>query len=224
MFTRREFDERRTIAPNVRRRMILVLLGVVGLIVALVVTGVVRAGDTRSELDADAGDGASSNESTTDVPRELEWRLVHGVRLPFGPDGPADPDRGTGYSHTPQGAVLAAWQLSSRLLLDPQYEHRLVDARGDQVARQTLRDQVTRVRNFSAEQFEAFFRRPIGFRIEHCDDLYCDMYFATQSPQGGYDFQRRTVLWNGTDWVYQLTTTLPALQNSTGISGFTTFG
>lgn len=55
------------------------------------------------------------------APSGLEWQRVYGAPVPFSSsDGPSDVhDDGTvrGFTHTPQGAALASWQLFMRLVI-----------------------------------------------------------------------------------------------------------
>ncbi|MFF0494335.1 hypothetical protein ACFYTQ_35405 [Nocardia sp. NPDC004068] len=55
------------------------------------------------------------------APADVRWQIWQGVALPIGAkDGPARVDAAaTGYSHTPQGAALAAIQNSIRMALAP---------------------------------------------------------------------------------------------------------
>jgi hypothetical protein len=159
------------------------------------------------------------------APRDLEWQLVNGVRLPVSADGPARTQGpiASGYAHSPAGAVIAAWQISTRMLTDTRYEQILAtQVRADSGQRQQVRDQVTLVRNFTPEQFDVSFHQPVAFRIEHYDPTFATIYFAVPR-NGGYDFEARAVLWDDGDWQYQVDSGLPVFPNSTGLQGFTKF-
>ncbi|GAB2554618.1 hypothetical protein [Nocardia heshunensis] len=53
-------------------------------------------------------------------PAAVRWEPVQGVLVPYSPvDGPAQTSAATGYSHTPQGAVLATIQDSIRTSVSP---------------------------------------------------------------------------------------------------------
>lgn len=163
----------------------------------------------------------------TAAPAQLEWKLIDGVRLPYSKiDGPAkvSGSLATGYSHTPQGAVVAAWQISSRLAVSTDYERVMAtQVRGTESERTQVRQEVAEVRNLTPDQFSARFKQPIGFQIVSYDPTFAQIYFAVQSPTGGYDFVARAVLWNGKDWQYQLVSGLPTLPNSTSVAGYTLF-
>ncbi|MGW4247669.1 hypothetical protein [Nocardia sp. NPDC004722] len=54
------------------------------------------------------------------LPAAVRWEPVQGVLVPFSSvDGPAQTSAATGYSHTPQGAVLATIQDSIRTSVSP---------------------------------------------------------------------------------------------------------
>ncbi|MGV9679140.1 hypothetical protein ACWDSJ_27995 [Nocardia sp. NPDC003482] len=223
MFTTREFaDHPARRGPRLPRRW-LVAAAAAALIVALalVVTAVIHGRATDSASSPPSGPAA-----TATAPRELEWKLINGVRLPFGADGPAHVDgpRAYGYTHTPQGALLAAWQISTRVLTDTRYEQLLgTQVRADLGQQQQVRNAVTQARNLSPEEAAAAFRQPVAFRFATYTPMFARIYFAVPSTKGGFDFQRRAVLWDGDDWVYQVDSGLPDLPNSTGLPGFTTF-
>ncbi|WP_278262813.1 hypothetical protein [Nocardia sp. AG03] len=197
--------------------VIAVLVAIAGIIAVAVIRDQPRDVATPSAPDAP---------TTTTPPRELQWKLINGVRLPFGEDGPTQVDgpRARGYTHTPQGALVAAWQIATRVLTDARYERLLgTQVRADLGQQQQVRNAVTLTRNLSAEEFEAAFRQPVAFQFVTYTPMFARMYFAVPSDKGGYDFVPRAALWDGTDWVYQVDSGLPELPNSTGLTGFTTF-
>ncbi|ATL72544.1 hypothetical protein [Nocardia terpenica] len=87
------------------------------------------AATAAAALLAVTGCGDGGHESTTGpaapdlnrAPAGVHWQTWQGVALPVSStDGPADIDAAaTGYSHTPQGAALAAIQHSIRTMLAP---------------------------------------------------------------------------------------------------------
>lgn len=220
-FTTREFADQTPGRRGKRAWIIGVAAVVVALVIAAVAVIALRGGDSSTSTTPPT----NTAPSTTEAPRDLEWKLVNGVRLPFGADGPAQVDGplAHGFKHSPQGAVIAAWQLSTRLVTDPAYEQLLQHVHGDLGEQQQIRDQVTKVRNFGPEEFTAAFQQPVAFKVAHFDEIFAAIYFAVPSPQGGYDFERRAVVWSGDDWEYQLSSGLPEMANSTGLAGFTNF-
>ncbi|MFF5035699.1 hypothetical protein [Nocardia salmonicida] len=223
MFTTREFAEHPAPRdPRPRRRWLPVAVAAVLVAVAAIIAVAVirdQPNDFATPLAPDAL-------TTTTPPRELDWKLINGVRLPFGADGPTEIDgpRAHGYTHTPQGALVAAWQIATRVLTDTRYEQLLgTQVRADLGQQQQARNAVTQTRNLSAEEFEAAFRQPVAFQFATYTPMFARIYFAVPSNKGGYDFVRRATLWDGTDWVYQVDSGLPELPNSTGLTGFTTF-
>lgn len=224
MFTTREFAERPT-RPDPRHPRNRWLLAAAAAVVLVAVVGVVASVMYHRTNDS-VPSVVSSVAAPSAPPRDLEWKLINGVRLPFSSDGPASVDgpRAHGYSHTPQGALVAAWQISTRVLTDARYEQLLgTQVRADLGQQQRVRNAVTATRNLTPEEFAVAFRQPVAFQFATYTPTFARIYFAIPSDKGGYDFERRAVLWDGTDWVYQVDSGLPALPNSTGLKGFTTF-
>lgn len=208
-----------------------VLPAVVGVVVVALVAAVIvlvlnRGGD-HSAPPVSTSPSESATPDQAMPPHKLEWKLINGVRLPYSTvDGPTSEDSGVprGFSHTPQGAVVAAWHISTRLLSSPDYEQIMAaQVRGSQADRTQIRGVVTQIRNLSAEKFSAYFTPPVGYRVVMYNPAFAQVYFAIPSPNGGYDFQARAVLWNGSDWDYQAVSGLSHLPNSTSLDGFTLF-
>ncbi|WP_446225112.1 hypothetical protein ACTWPB_08365 [Nocardia sp. IBHARD005] len=223
MFTTREFaDHHAPRDPRPPRRWFLAAVAAVLVaVVGIVAVAVIRDQTTHPTTSPTPGAVA-----TATPPRELDWKLINGVRLPFGVDGPAQVDgpRAHGYSRTPQGALVAAWQISTRVLTDTRYEQLLgTQVRADLGQQQQVRNAITQTRNLSAEEFEQAFRQPFAFQFVSYTTTFARIYFAVPSNKGGYDFARRAALWDGNDWVYQVDSGLPELPNSTALNGFTTF-
>jgi hypothetical protein len=167
---------------------------------------------------------STSARPTQQAPTGLEWKLVNGVRLPFSSsDGPTGMDgpQPIGFSHTPQGAMLAAWQLSTRLLTDPNTDGLLQRVHGTLADQQQIRDEVTDVRGYTADQLAAAFAAPMAYKTDTYTTEFAAFYFAVPSSQGGYDFEARAVVWTATGWEYQLVSGLDPLPNSTSLTGFT---
>ncbi|WP_067885300.1 hypothetical protein [Nocardia vaccinii] len=224
MSKNREFRDQRP-----RRRVWLMVAIVGGVIVIGLIAWTVSGGRTSS-LSSVGGVRSSSipTSSTTrptqQAPAGLEWKLVNGVRLPFSAsDGPTGMDgpQPIGFSDTPQGAVLAAWQLSTRLLTDPDTEDLLSRVHAPLDVQQQIRGDIAQVRQFSADQLAAAFAPPVAYRFDYWAPTFAAIYFAVPSSQGGYDFQARAVVWTQDGWQYQPQSGLDPLPNSTSLSGFT---
>ncbi|MFB7878520.1 hypothetical protein ACFC06_25015 [Nocardia sp. NPDC056064] len=222
MFTTREFAEDPALrGPRPPRWFPLAVTTVVVAVASIVAVVVIR--DQPRDV---ATPPAPDVLTTTEPPRELEWKLINGIRLPFSEDGPAQVDgpRAHGYTHTPQGALVAAWQIATRVLTDARYEQLLgTQVRADLGQQQQVRNAVTQTRNLTADEFEAAFRQPVAFRFATYTPMFARIYFAVPSVKGGFDFVRRAALWDGNDWDYQVDSGLPDLPNSTGLTGFTMF-
>ncbi|WP_216892149.1 hypothetical protein [Nocardia alni] len=224
MFTTREFRQRR---PRRWKWLAVVIVAAV-IVIGLIAWSV----SSRSIAGSSAASGArSSSIPVISMPRPtqqasmgLEWRLVNGVRLPFSAsDGPTGMDgpQPIGFSDTPQGAVLAAWQLSTRLLTDPDTEGLLSRVHAPLDVQQEIRVDIAQVRQFTADQLVAAFAPPVAYRFDSWSPTFAALYFAIPSRQGGYDFQARAVVWTQDGWQYQPQSGLDALPNSTSLAGFT---
>jgi hypothetical protein len=220
-FTTTEFTK-----PPRPRWVLPVAIGAVVIALLAVLTIALVSTDEPDVVPMTGGPAPAQGLDLAAPPSKLEWKLIDGVRLPFSKvDGPAKVSGplATGYSHTPQGAVVAAWQISTRLTTSTGYEQVMANqVRGSEAERTIVRQEVANVRNLTPNQFSARFAQPVAFQIVSYNDRFAQMYFATRSPDGGYDFTARAVLWDGKDWQYQLVSGLPALPNSTSIADFTT--
>lgn len=224
MFTTREFKEWR---PRRRMRLVVAVMGFV-LVVGLIVWAV-WGGPTSNTPSAGGARNSSvptisTTRPTQQPPTGLEWKLINGVRLPFSAsDGPTGMDgpQPIGFSDTPQGAVLAAWQLSTRLLTAPDTEGLLTRVHATLAQQQQIRNDVVQVRQFTADQLATAFASPVAYRFDYWAPTFAAMYFAVPSSQGGYDFQARAVVWTSAGWQYQPQSGLDPLPNSTSLAGFT---
>lgn len=224
MFTTREFREQRP-----RRRLwvtvtVLAAVLVIGLIAWAAASGRTSSSSSPTGTRSPSLPTSSAMGPTQQAPAGLEWKQVNGVRLPFSPsDGPTGMDgpQPIGFRDTPQGAVLAAWQLSTRLLTDPDTDGLLSRVHATLAQQQEIRGDVAQVRQFTADQLAAAFTPPVAFRFARWAPTFAAIYFAVPSSQGGYDFQARAVVWTEDGWQYQPQSGLAPLPNSTSLNGFT---
>lgn len=166
----------------------------------------------------------------TGVPAGIVWERVDGVPLPFGgADGPSHIAGAvaSGYSHTPQGAVLAALQIGFRLALSPDYAQ--VAAAQTVLSPQTAA-QLDQARGSAAtvpaQTVALSTSQPVAFKVAAYSPAAAtiDYAFPTRSP-GTDKFLRSAVVWSGGDWKFSdhpdpSTSDLPP---SSDLSGFTKF-
>ena len=190
----------------------------------LVVTGC-------SSNDGAGDDTPSSTINTTAVPGDLTFRSVGGLRVPVSrADGPARPSPPEGYSHTPQGAALAAANGQAALAVTP-------DAVWPEMVRTVTapgpgRDEFAYARTLlsvsgsvPAEQASEF----VGFRITDYRPDRAIVLLAMRTPQAGaaplltaYPVQ---TVWSGGDWkvvLPQQSDGIDAVELD-GLDGFTTW-
>jgi len=157
---------------------------------------------------ADSGSTHQPNDPNylTAAPAGLRFQDVGGLTLPFSPvDGPlrVNGPIAAGYSHTPQGAVLALAQLVPRLGFGPDYSQVAAE---QLVADQALKDQfiAARARQPQATPAELTAQlRPIaGFRIDSYTPDRATIVLLTATPgvAGSDQGSRAAVVWSGGDW------------------------
>lgn len=161
----------------------------------MVLTGIV--GCSR---DGDPGVGS--------VPAQTSWTMYRGVAVPVSAvDGPAHADQvaPTGYSHTPQGAVLAAIQGQARLALAddgswPQVAGTLVAPSPGRDAFSVARSMMSIPTDADPTQTAQF----AGFKVADYSDEQATVWLATAMPDGTLSAQPTQVVWQGGDWKLDL--------------------
>ena len=254
-FTTREFTGRRYprwLWPAVGVTVVLV---VVLLIVVLTTGGggdgesaaVTPPGGSTAEPNPSTGTGGNSsipavpNPATTGTrqpsdpqyltaaPAEVNFQVVHGLQLPFSPvDGPlrVDGPVAVGYSHTPQGAALAAVQLVARLLYAPGYEQVI---KQQSVIAAPVQSQFVAYRNSrpqaSDADLAATVARAVAFKVDSFrpDQATIDVAFPNvNGAPGTYVTGPYTVDWSGGDWKVTDSSTSPSM-TVTSLPGYTTW-
>ena len=194
-------------------------------IAAALVAGVSGCGDSSGPQSG----AASSAPNTTAAPAKLSWTDWQGARLPVSAvDGPAkvDGDVATGYSHTPQGAVLAAVQDTIRLSLAP-------DTSWAKVAN-TLAAPGAGRDTYAVNRALVSVTGPApagtapvvkGFAVRSYTDTRAQVAVAV-SQNNALTTATQTVVWDGTDW--RLLLPDPGHQNGAtplaSLTGYTPMG
>ncbi len=254
-FTTREFTGRRYprwLWPAVA---VAGMLAVVLLIVVLTTGGggggesaaVTPPGGSTAEPNPSTGTGGNSrvpavpNPATTGnrqpsdpqyltaAPAGVNFQVVHGLQLPFSPvDGPLriDGPIAAGYSHTPQGATLAAVQLEFRLGYAPGYERVLDDqsVMGPSVRQQLLTYRNSRPQSSDAD-LERMIARSVGFKVDSYtqDRATIEVAFPNvNGAPGTYLTGPISVIWSGGDWKLADNSSAPSIPVN-NLSGFTTW-
>ncbi|WP_052059902.1 hypothetical protein [Rhodococcoides fascians] len=156
----------------------------------------------------DDGDTVADNARPVDTaaaPAQVTWQPYQGVQVPYsGVDGPTDNITSaapTGYSHTPQGAVLAAIQGQTRLALAP--DSAWAQTTSTLVAAGAGRDSYAVARagaSITAPADPASTATFSGFRVAEYRDEQADIDLVTTMPGGQLTSVPVTVLWRGDDW------------------------
>jgi len=164
----------------------------------------------------------------TAAPAAMRFQDVGGLTLPFSPvDGPlrVSGPIAAGYSHTPQGAVLAAMQLLPRIGFGPDYRQVVAE---QVVADQAIRDQLISYRATHPQdnpaELAAQLTPPAGFRIESYapDRATVVMLNRPGGNAGGFTAGRALVVWVDGDWKLpdNSSSTLSPVPDSTGYTLF----
>lgn len=219
-----------------------VAAGVAVLVLAWAVAALVGGGDGEAAAGAPAVAGEPalpeqdpSGQRTredadwlTGAPAGLVWRSVGGLALPFGSaDGPRDVDAeaGTakGYSQTPQGAALAAYQIGSRIALGPSAALAAV------VDEQTVFDAAAAadVKANRGDPDPAALdgtSHPSAFKVLAFLPSQATVQYAMPNPMNGsYNSYQFTVVWVDGDWKLVAPNDTASAKALSGIDGFTPF-
>ncbi|WP_330179604.1 hypothetical protein OHB26_24525 [Nocardia sp. NBC_01503] len=141
------------------------------------------------------------------APTDVHWEAFQGIQLPIGAhDGPTKiGTTASGYSHTPQGAALAAINHTVRLSLAP-------DSSWPEVASQSLmpgpaKDSWVLSRaqiSVTAPADPAVAPRISGYKIATYDPIRTDITIYTTYPDASIAATLQTVEWSADDWRLRL--------------------
>lgn len=138
------------------------------------------------------------------------WQRVYGATVPFSTsDGPTEIRDGlaTGYSHTPQGAVIAAAQIAYRLNARPAdrdlYIHQ-VSASAPQLAAYDKARSAGRLPEQEPEQVTRYLVAPDAFQVENYADDMAIVRLAARGPVNDgkqlWAAVRLVMVWDDGDW------------------------
>jgi len=163
----------------------------------------------------------------TAAPAGLRFQDVGGLTLPFSPvDGPLriNGPIAAGYSHTPQGAVIAMMQLLPRLAFGPGYRAVITE---QVVADQKIKDQMLTSRSSNPQgspaDLAAQTKAAVGFRVESYTSDRATIALLYRDPgSGGFSAARGFVVWDSGDWKWpdNSASTSSPVPDSTGYTLF----
>ncbi|WP_188544119.1 hypothetical protein [Rhodococcoides trifolii] len=161
----------------------------------------------------------------TGAPADLVWRQEDSIALPFtAADGPRSVNEtsgaATGYSRTPQGAVVAAYQIATRIALGPHYAE-VVDA-------QTVFDASAaanvKQHRGSPDPSALGDVHPSAFKVLAYLPSQATVQYALPNPfDGSYNSYQFTVVWTDDDWKLVAPSETAAAQSLSRVDGFTPF-
>ncbi len=161
----------------------------------------------------------------TAAPQGISWQRVDGVPLPFtASDGPTAIDGAVAsrYAHTPQGAVIAALQISMRMLYSPDYA-RIVAAQTALPEADRAKILTARAANprLDSAAVQAATVQPAAFKIGAYSDTAATVYYAYPRPDGSFRIARMAVAWVDGDWRYTNAFGADAHPDTADLAGFT---
>lgn len=219
-FTTDKYRDRKPTAT--RPAIIVAAIGaaVLVLIVALVVAVTHRGGSSGSAVagepvgtpgTATGGSPASLDPSTprlgTAPPAAVSFGDVGGLTLPFSPvDGPTRiaESLATGYSHTPQGAALAAAQIGPRLTYGPGYEAvaRAQTTLSSDVQAELIATRAGRVQ-LTPQDVRTIAQRSAAFQVVSYSPEGAQIRLLYPHPStNDYRASTTTVEWSNDDWKF----------------------
>ncbi|MCM6774692.1 hypothetical protein NDR87_12835 [Nocardia sp. CDC159] len=138
------------------------------------------------------------------------WQRVYGAVVPFSTsDGPTSIEDGqaVGYSHTPQGAALAAAQITYRLNARPADRElyvRQVRATAQQIAAYDKARAAGKLPEQQPERITKYLVAPDAFQIENYADDMAIVRLAARGPvlegKQRWAAVRLIMVWDGGDW------------------------
>jgi len=170
----------------------------------------------------------------TTTPLNISWQWVDGIWLPFsqpssanfaGPAVVAGPVA-RGYARTPLGALLAAEQTASRIIVEPGGGWRAAVAAGvvpDAGAAAYVRGRAT----VDAAPPAGGYLQAAGFAFVDYNPDAAVVQLVFRDPAGGYLVNTATVRWQGGDWRLQLQPNgdeTPVQQPVGTLTGYVSFG
>lgn len=183
-----------------------------------------------SDSSGDNTAGEPTVVNTSAAPSQVTWEKWQGVMLPVSAeDGPKKVagDVASGYSATPQGAVLAAVQGVTRLRLAP-------DSSWPRVANTVAAPGLGRDA-YAVNRAMITITGPVpegaastlrGFRVVEYTSERAVIELATEQPDATLVATTHTLLWSGNDWKLELPepeSETPTSRPLTDLGGFTEF-
>ncbi|MGW5219882.1 hypothetical protein ACWEQA_18615 [Nocardia sp. NPDC004085] len=171
---------------------------------ALVTMSVAVGGCGRDDHQAPASVHA---DDLTVVPADVHWVDYQGVRLPVGADGPRQlsAEAATGFTHTPQGAALAAIVHTVRMSLAPDEHWASVAAH--EIAAGAGKDAWASSRvllSIQGRADPATAPRVRGYTITDYNRAIAHLQIYTSFPDNSVAVNTATVVWVAEDWRLQL--------------------
>lgn len=160
------------------------------------------------------------------TPAGITWRIYQTIALPYSPTyGPqyVDGDIARCYAHDPTGALIAASQISARLVAAPSTdvaEAQVVPGAGQQAF---ISKDSEALKNQQGGNTPGSFAQLAGFKYVTYNSSTAVVELVTQGTNGAYQAETITVAWSGGDWKLVLEPDGSASPNAfpvTSLAGF----
>lgn len=169
----------------------------------------------------------AGNQAVPDyTPAGITWRIYQTIALPYSPTyGPqyVDGDIARCYAHDPTGALIAASQISARLVAAPSTDvakAQVVPGAGQQAF---ISKDSEALKNQQGGNTPGSFAQFAGFKYVTYTPATAVVEMVTQGSNGGYQAEAVTVAWANGDWKLVLQpdgSTSPNAFPVTSLAGF----
>lgn len=137
------------------------------------------------------------------TPAGVTWRIYQTIALPYsktaGPEY-VNGDIARCYAHDPTGALIAATQISARLVAAPSVDvarHQVVPGAGQ---RSFIKQDSAAIAKQQGGNQPGDFAQFAGFKYVNYSPATAVVELVTQATNGSYEAGAVTVSWNGGDW------------------------
>lgn len=169
-----------------------------------------------------------SGEVSLTQPPAARWEVFKGVALPYSTEaGPAEVrgEIARCYAHTAHGALIAAWQISVRMLLATDWR----DVVRSQVLPGAGRDRYERSRAAITADLDApgTLAQVAGYRVVHYSPQTAVVQLVTRTPVSRLLVTTATVRWADGDWrlvLHEDGGISPTVQQTDSLAGFIAWG
>lgn len=170
----------------------------------------------------------ASQQVPASAPPGVTWSLYQGIAMPSSSTaGPmiVDGDVARCYARTPVGALIAAWQISTRYLIAHDWRAVTLDQTMPGPGRNAYLEKRAQIGNASASPGE--YAQLAGFKFVTYTPAEAVIEVVTRGNDGSMGVTVLTVMWSARDWKLQLQSdgnASPSVQQVTSLDGYVPWG